>query len=134
MFSLPRVKLNPIFEFGLLDFVLSNLKHTRGWIHPDHLESALRNLIENAIRHGEGHAVRLEAFRKRDRVAIRVRDRGRGISPANHKRIFERFFTTERDRGGSGLGLAIAKAVAETRGGHLEYETGPAGTCFELLL
>jgi len=67
-------------------------------------------------------------------VAIRVRDRGPGISPANRARIFDRFFTTQRDNGGTGLGLAIAKAVAETRGGHLRFSSGPEGTCFELLL
>ena len=103
-------------------------------IHPDHLESALRNLLDNAFRHGAGKPVDLHAFAKRERVAFRVCDRGPGISDGNRERIFQRFFTTERDNGGTGLGLAIARAVAETRGGSLDFETGPGGTCFELVL
>ncbi len=103
-------------------------------IHPDHLESALRNLLDNAFRHGAGKPVDLEASERDGRVVIRVRDRGPGISPSNQGRIFQRFFTTERDQGGTGLGLAISSAVAQTRGGHLTFETGDDGTCFELLL
>jgi len=103
-------------------------------IHRDHLESAVRNLVENGIRHGADAPVEVEAERCGARLAIRVTDRGPGISPSNQTRIFDRFFTTERDRGGTGLGLAIARAVAETRGGSLDFETGPRGTCFELVL
>lgn len=103
-------------------------------IHPDHLESALRNLLDNAVRHGAGEPVDLSAERQAERVVFRVRDRGPGISEGNRDRIFQRFFTTQRDAGGTGLGLAIAKAVAETRGGRLDFETGPNGTCFELVL
>ena len=103
-------------------------------IHPDHLESALRNLIDNALRHGAGRPVDLEAEMRGGRVVIRVRDRGPGISPGNRERIFSRFFTTERDRGGTGLGLAIAKAVAEIRGGSLSFTTGSNGSCFELVV
>ena len=48
--------------------------------------------------------------------------------------IFQRFFTTERDRGGTGLGLSIVQAVAETRGGTIDFETSETGTCFSLVL
>ncbi len=103
-------------------------------IPPDHLESALRNLLDNAVRHGAGEAVDFVVDRRGEQTRFRVRDRGPGISEGNRDKIFERFFTTERDRGGTGLGLAIVRAVAETRGGSLDFETGPEGTCFELLL
>jgi signal transduction histidine kinase len=103
-------------------------------IHPEHLHSALRNLLDNAFRHGEGKPVELHAFERTGRVVIRVRDRGPGISEGNRERIFQRFFTTERDRGGTGLGLVIARAVAKTRGGDLSFETSGEGTCFELAL
>jgi signal transduction histidine kinase len=103
-------------------------------IHPDHLESAVRNLLDNAVRHGQGQPVELSAREEAGRAVIRVRDHGRGISEGNRGRIFERFFTTERDRGGTGLGLAIVRAVAETRGGSVSFETGPAGTLFTLVV
>jgi signal transduction histidine kinase len=103
-------------------------------IHPEHLYSAVHNLLDNAFRHGAGKPVELHAFERAGRVVIRVRDRGPGISEGNRERIFQRFFTTERDRGGTGLGLVIARAVAVTRGGDLRFETSGEGTCFELAL
>jgi signal transduction histidine kinase len=63
-----------------------------------------------------------------------VCDHGAGISDGNRSRIFDRFFTTDRDQGGTGLGLAIVRAVAETRGGHVDLETSKAGTVFTLVL
>jgi len=101
-------------------------------INPDHLEVAVRNLLDNAVRHGNGHPVDLRAASANGRVIIEVRDHGAGISDGNRRRVFERFFTTERDRGGTGLGLAIVKAVAETRNGSVTFDTGPDGTTFRL--
>jgi signal transduction histidine kinase len=101
-------------------------------INPDHLEVAVRNLLDNAVRHGGDQPVDLRAATADGRVVIQVRDRGHGISDGNRRRIFERFFTTERDRGGTGLGLAIVKAVAETRNGSVTFDTGPTGTVFTL--
>jgi signal transduction histidine kinase len=103
-------------------------------MNPDHLESALRNLLDNAFRHGAGQPVELTLGARDGRGLIRVRDHGPGISEGNRERVFQRFFTTERDRGGTGLGLAIARAVAEMCGGALSFETGPEGTTFELVL
>ncbi|MBW2277781.1 MAG: HAMP domain-containing protein [Deltaproteobacteria bacterium] len=102
-------------------------------INPDHLESAVRNLLDNAVRHVAGQPVDLVAFAADDgKLAIEVRDRGPGISEQVRERLFERFFTTERDRGGTGLGLAIVQAVAFTRGGDVKVDTGPDGTTFTL--
>jgi signal transduction histidine kinase len=101
-------------------------------INPDHLEAAVRNLLDNAVRHGGGQPVELVAAGRNGRVVIQVRDRGAGISEANRRRIFERFFTTERDRGGTGLGLAIVKAVADARHGSVTFVSGPGGTTFTL--
>jgi signal transduction histidine kinase len=104
-------------------------------INPDHLESAVRNLLDNAVRHGEGKPVDLVAWATDDgKLAIEVRDQGPGIDARNLERIFDRFFTTERDRGGTGLGLAIVQAVAFTRGGDVRVDTGPEGTAFTLIV
>jgi signal transduction histidine kinase len=103
-------------------------------INPDHLETAVHNLVDNALRHGAGQPVDLSVEERDGRLVIRVRDRGRGISEGNRARLFERFFTTERDRGGTGLGLALVRAVAETRGGSVTFQTGSDGTVFTLVV
>jgi len=103
-------------------------------INKDHLHSAIRNLLDNAARHGQGKPIELTAKAKGDRLAVTVRDHGPGITPANQEKIFKRFFTTERDSGGTGLGLAIVQAVAETRGGEVRFETGDEGTAFTLVV
>lgn len=100
----------------------------------DHLDAALRNLVENALRYGGERPVELVLDGSAGRLVICVCDHGSGISAGNQGRVFDRFFTTERDRGGTGLGLAIVQAVAETRGGKVDFETGPAGTTFRLEL
>jgi signal transduction histidine kinase len=103
-------------------------------INPEHLESALRNLLGNAVRHGGSEPVSLTARACDDRFEFLVSDKGQGISPANQPRLFDRFFTTERDRGGTGLGLAIVQAVAKTRGGEVSFDTSERGTTFRLVV
>ena len=68
-----------------------------------------------------------------------VRDTGRGITPSNIDKIFDRFFTTEpRDREkpyGSGLGLAIARSIIENHGGTIWVENEPkVGATFSFTL
>lgn len=102
-------------------------------INADHLETAIHNLIDNAVRHGDGRPVDVVIARASGgRVSVSVRDYGTGISAGNRARIFDRFFTTERDHGGTGLGLAIVQAVAQTRGGEVTFETSASGSTFVL--
>jgi two-component system sensor histidine kinase ChvG len=103
-------------------------------INPDHLESAVRNLIDNAVRHGAGRPVDVTVGLDDGRLIVAVRDRGPGIPETNRDKVFDRFFTTERDRGGTGLGLAIVEAVAAARGGEVAFTTGEGGTTFTLML
>ncbi|MDO5030892.1 MAG: ATP-binding protein [Corynebacterium sp.] len=87
------------------------------------LITAVSNLISNAINYSpEATPVSVTAVKEGDdTVAIRVTDRGIGISQANQKRIFERFFRADKARsratGGTGLGLAIVKHVAANHKG-----------------
>jgi len=103
-------------------------------INRDHLGFAVRNLLDNALRHGAKHPVHVTVAGRDGRLVVDVADRGPGISEANRARVFQPFFTTERERGGTGLGLAIVRAVAETRGGSVQYQSGPEGTTFTLTL
>lgn len=93
------------------------------------LAAALDNLVDNALTHG-GARVRVEVSTWSDdqHVGFAVRDDGRGISPANLPRVFERFFTTGRERGGTGLGLPLVRLICQTHGGDIELTSAPDGT------
>jgi signal transduction histidine kinase len=98
------------------------------------LESALRNLVDNAASFaGPGGSVRVEVSGADDEVMVVVADDGPGISEANMARLFERFFTTRGASGGTGLGLAFVRAIAEAHGGTVEARSTPGrGATFTL--
>ncbi|HEY8943497.1 MAG TPA: HAMP domain-containing sensor histidine kinase [Polyangiaceae bacterium] len=98
------------------------------------LDSVLGNLIDNALRYRRLQPVRVLLEARADQLCVTVTDDGPGISPENQARLFERFFTTERDRGGTGLGLSIVKAIAESHAGTVEVTSTPAGTEVSVLM
>ncbi|HEV8548403.1 MAG TPA: ATP-binding protein [Polyangiaceae bacterium] len=97
---------------------------------PEHLSSVLGNLVENGLRYRREAPLRVTLRMVAERLEVTVIDDGPGISASNLPKVFERFFTTERDHGGTGLGLAIVRAIAESRGGSARCESSPAGTRF----
>jgi two-component system OmpR family sensor kinase len=82
------------------------------------LEQAVGNLVDNALRYGEG-AIELSARRVDGRVELSVHDHGPGFPPEFIASAFERFTRVDsaRSRGGTGLGLAIVQAIADAHGG-----------------
>ena len=81
------------------------------------LEQALRNLVDNALGHGQG-TVTIRARAAGEATELHVLDEGRGFPPDVAARAFERFSRgDDRSRSGSGLGLAIVDAVAQAHGG-----------------
>jgi two-component system sensor histidine kinase ChvG len=102
-------------------------------ISEEHLAIAIENLVDNALRHSTA-SVRVTLGIEAGRLRVTVDDRGGGISPANQTRIWDRFFTTERDRGGTGLGLPIVAAIAKARRGSVDFTTSEQGTRFRLIL
>jgi heavy metal sensor kinase len=95
------------------------------------LEQALGNLVENALRHGEG-TIALTARLEDGSVRLEVADEGPGFPADFLPHAFERFARAERSRtsAGTGLGLAIVRAVAEAHGG----TAGAAGAAAWLAL
>src|SRR4051812_6641626 len=95
---------------------------------PARLEQALANLVDNALRYGDG-TVALSARRHDGAVELHVFDEGPGFPPAFLPRAFERFSRADEARGGgsAGLGLAIASAVAAAHGGTTHAENRAAG-------
>ncbi|WP_394224431.1 ATP-binding protein [Alteromonas gracilis] len=81
---------------------------------PGIIAQLLTNLISNAQRHAFGSAVNnqdnkvsVTCYENEQSIALSVADNGKGIPEALHKKIFEPFYTTARDKGGTGLGLNI---------------------------
>lgn len=108
-------------------------------VRGDHvlLVRALRNLIDNGLRHGGGRVAVRFAQAQPGRARIEVEDFGPGIPPALQPHLFERFTRADPARssgGGLGLGLAIARAIATAHGGSLELEPSAAGALFSLEL
>jgi two-component system, OmpR family, sensor histidine kinase MtrB len=88
------------------------------------VERILRNLLVNAVEHGEGKDVVVTVAADRDAVAVAVRDHGVGLGPGEDQLVFERFWRADparaRTTGGTGLGLAIALEDAHLHGGWLQ--------------
>lgn len=102
-----------------------------------HALQVLVNLIGNAVRYSPGGGtvwVRLEAAR--DMGCVIVADQGKGIAPADQRRIFEKFARVDpTEPGGSGLGLYIARRLARAMGGDLTVDSAQdMGARFVLLL
>jgi two-component system sensor histidine kinase MtrB len=103
------------------------------------VERILRNILVNAVEHGEGKEVVVTAALDSAAVAVSVRDYGVGLRPGEQQRVFERFWRADparaRTTGGTGLGLAISLEDARLHGGWLQAwgERGK-GSVFRLTL
>ncbi len=103
------------------------------------VERILRNILINAVEHGEGKDVVVTAAIDSVAVAVSVRDYGVGLRPGEQQRVFERFWRADparaRTTGGTGLGLAISLEDARLHGGWLQAwgERGK-GSVFRLTL
>ncbi|WP_237657135.1 MtrAB system histidine kinase MtrB [Agreia sp. COWG] len=99
----------------------------------------VRNLLGNAIEHGEGRPIIVSIDSTATAVALAVRDYGVGMTSESAARVFDRFWRADPSRkrtiGGTGLGLAISLEDATLHGGELELWSEPgAGSCFRLTL
>lgn len=113
--------------------------------YPEGVYQALVNLFENALdsispggvvlvsavfRH---HPVRLSPEDRRGHIVLTVQDNGKGIPPAQLRRVFEPFYTTKGFGRGTGLGLSIVKRIMEEHQGEVEVESRPgSGATFTL--
>ncbi|MGW1788587.1 ATP-binding protein [Streptomyces tubercidicus] len=100
------------------------------WADPDKVDQVLGNLLENAVRHGEG-TVTIEVGPVSDTTSaegtsVTVSDEGPGIPEESMSRVFTRFWRGSK-RGGTGLGLYIVKGIVEAHGGTITVGRAPAG-------
>ena len=103
------------------------------------IERLLRNLLANAVEHGEGMPIDVHVGADENAVAITVTDYGIGMTKEQLDRIFDRFWradpSRQRTTGGTGLGLAISQEDANLHNGWLQAWARPnQGACFRLTL
>ena len=106
---------------------------------PRRIDRIIRNLIDNAVEHGDASGVLVEVGGDADVATLTVRDFGVGLRPGEAALVFNRFWRADparaRTTGGTGLGLSIALEDARLHGGWLEAWGEPgAGACFRLTL
>jgi signal transduction histidine kinase len=105
-----------------------------------HLRQVLNNLIDNAVKYtpaGGRVVVDVTVDDAENQLELRVSDTGQGLTPAEQKLIFERFYRAESSRrrspgvGGTGLGLSICQSVVHNHGGEIVCRSDPGeGTTF----
>lgn len=135
-----RFGLTLRLEFGSEEEGLNS--HALIWFDRESFMHIFVNLLDNAIKYNVADGtVTVESGVKRigqeERLAVRVANTGPAIPAELRERIFEPFFTVNRDRarqsGGSGLGLALVKRLTEAQGGTIELvSSDETGTLFEL--
>ena len=104
------------------------------------LRLAVRNLLDNAVRHGAdaAQAPLVSLVKEGASVKLVVRDFGPGVDVAQLARLAEPFYRTDETRqrstGGVGLGLYLSRLVAQAHGGSLRFENADPGLQVALLL
>jgi two-component system OmpR family sensor kinase len=103
---------------------------------PRLLRRLIRNLLENARRHG-APPVEVRVSRAGSGAELRVSDHGPGIPDAEREGVFQPFhrFAGSGERAGAGLGLALVRQIARRHGGDARYVAGaPSGGSFVVTL
>lgn len=100
----------------------------------DKIRKILTNLMSNAFKYTpDGGCVTISIFKDEHNIGISVKDTGIGISDADKKHIFDRFYQTKQeiDKTGSGVGLHIVNEYIRLHGGEIKvYDNNPCGTVF----
>jgi two-component system phosphate regulon sensor histidine kinase PhoR len=112
------------------------------WVEADpvHLANILSNLIENAVKYsGQEVSIELKAVRKDRELRLSVTDNGIGISPAEQKKVFMKFYRgtnlPDKNIPGLGLGLCYVKLIAEAHQGKVSlHSCSGKGTVLTLCL
>jgi signal transduction histidine kinase len=136
--SRPRQRDQPQLDFGRLvraeaerAAVACSIEPTRLRGDERPLKRMVRNLIENACKHGDERSTEVHLTTDGTRITLTVEDAGPGVDEAEQQRIFEPFYRPPGHRestdGGVGLGLSLVRQIAVSHGGRAYYEPRPGG-------
>ena len=101
---------------------------------PDQLKQVFLNLVTNAVQAMDktGGTITIETRGAGEYVEVSVSDNGPGIAVGDLPKVFDPFFTKRAE--GTGLGLTIVHRIIDEHEGHIEVESGPGGTVFNVTL
>ncbi|MBI4386186.1 MAG: response regulator [Elusimicrobia bacterium] len=134
--------LKPVLRLVQYDFrhahlaIKMNVSEDPLWVFGDaaQIEQVFLNIVTNARQAMEGKkdgVLEIQAKEAGQRVSIRFKDHGCGISPENLSRIFDPFFTTKPVGKGTGLGLSVSYGIIQQHKGMIRVESRPgAGSTF----
>jgi signal transduction histidine kinase len=96
-------------------------------MNPGMIDRVLENLVQNALRYGDGSPITLRAVSVDDAVEVSIQNTGKPIPESDRGRLFEPFYRGDRGRNspGSGLGLSTARLIVESHGWRIRVESGP---------
>ncbi len=98
------------------------------------LDSTIRNILENSIKHSRCHKIYISVLSKDDKCSLTIKDDGKGIADENKDKIFLEGFK-KGEKAGSGLGLFLVKEIVENYGGSIDvYDSKEGGTRFDIKL
>jgi PAS domain S-box-containing protein len=107
-------------------------------LHGDRVRigQVLLNLLTNAAKYGLGRPILLRLSKRSDQIELAVSDKGIGIAPEDHAKIFERYISVHnRSVSGFGLGLYIVREIVLAHGGKVQVESQLGeGACFRVIL
>lgn len=103
------------------------------------VEIMLSNLLENAVKYGDGDPITVTIRDLKTSVEIQVKDQGVGIDKTQVNQVFEKFYRIgneeTRTQKGTGLGLYIVSELAKIHKGKVAYEPNqPKGSIFKIIL
>lgn len=92
-----------------------------------HLGNAINNLLDNAKKYAQEPKIALRAFKENRKLVITVTDNGKGISPEDQKRVFQKYYRVPNGNThevkGYGLGLSYVKKIVTAHKGHIQLES-----------
>lgn len=105
-------------------------------VDADALEQALLNLLSNSIKYSqERKDISVEVWQDEQYVHLQIKDRGVGIAPSEHEKIFEKFYRSENTSSGAGLGLTVVRHIVDAHGGRIELDSDiNRGSTFTLVI
>jgi signal transduction histidine kinase len=107
-------------------------------VDPERISQVVANLLDNAIKFTpSGGEVSIEAHKIENKIKIKIKDNGDGISSEEIPRIWERLYRSDQSRSqkGLGLGLNLVKAIIEAHSGRVEVKSEPGkGSTFNIIL